>query len=1200
MMPEHWDDLALGDSAAPILSTLTRYYEKSVLYAGTRLIRVRREIPQDQEEQHILQKKKLEERQRMKEKEEDVENSGMINEKFINCENCGMNLKCHHHSCVHTDQKCDVVDQPCDEQPSDCKNGQFHHCNTCNSNYQDGEDGSSCRVTFAIPGEVYRVKAIVLRTGFNTTKGNLIRTILFPRPTQFKFYRDSIRFVGILGGVALLGFTYSILQLVILGQSLFHIITKACDMITIVVPPALPASMSVGANFSLLRLKQKRIYCISPSRINVAGKVNLVCFDKTGTLTEDSLDLLGIHTASEGQSVPIIENALVTDSTMQVPLSEEVRSCVLSSPESETSGAEETMPLNAAGSSGFTVGPLLYATPKGSNYSDRHGDDNFMFAFERQRAKQQLYPDSDADYVTLMFMAMGSCHTLKRVQEELVGDPLDMKMFRLTGLHLEEGILLAGGGNQATTSINRPPIAKSALGPSPVMPMVDLNDYPAAVSSSSEDTKLALKIDTGHYVKPDLPAQFALPSASSAKTVHASSVLIKFGIQEKGGGECLRIIKAFEFYPELRRQSVVVKHYGAAVSKINGKSDAHGKGTDASRLFVFVKGSPEELKELCVALPDNYDALLDHYTFRGYRVLAVAFKRLKSGESYEQRDAVERDLNFLGFLVFENRLKNATIPSLKVLKEDARLRTLMCTGDNILTAISVAKQCAMVPSEATVFVPFLIKPDDAKLAPQQNNAHGKDKKTEKDDQKSIVSSSASSAHGEHHIRWCSTLDAHHILSCTALTPIYKATFATNSKSGGNGRCDEIIDGLGDENFDAASDGVYDQGTDQHSDQIIDGPADQSYDYLPFPQGQPYTLACTGRVLEYLIDCCDVSVLQRVLLTCSIYARLSPSQKQRLVECLQRLDYVVAFCGDGANDCGALKASDIGVSLSEAEASVAAPFTCARPDISCMVDLLREGRSSLVTSFSVFKYMALYSLIQFNSVLLLYHFGSNLGDAQFAYVDLVIIIPLAVSMNRLEATSTNLHYATPTASLVSRRHLASLLTQLLICLAFQYLLVGALVSRPWYTPVSFSPASDNIPWHLNTVLFSFSTFQYVLVALVFTSNAPHQRPIYTNAPFMAIASVVTAWNLLFLIYPTPAVAILMELVPLPLSFRLFILVCILLHTALSLWADRAALLLLKRIRTLAASCHLQQPALPKPSSKLYKKLLAEMTPDPLRL
>lgn len=55
--------------------------------------------------------------------------------------------------------------------------------------------------------------------GFNTTKGSLVRSMLFPKPMGFKFYRDSIRFIGVLAAMAGLGFCASAVQFVRLGVS---------------------------------------------------------------------------------------------------------------------------------------------------------------------------------------------------------------------------------------------------------------------------------------------------------------------------------------------------------------------------------------------------------------------------------------------------------------------------------------------------------------------------------------------------------------------------------------------------------------------------------------------------------------------------------------------------------------------------------------------------------------------------------------------------------------------------------------------------------------------------------------------------------------------------------------------------------------------------------------------------------------------
>ena len=51
--------------------------------------------------------------------------------------------------------------------------------------------------------------------------------------------------------------------------------------------------MTVGTVFAINRLKRNKIYCISPPRVNVSGRVNLMVFDKTGTLTEDGLQVFG-------------------------------------------------------------------------------------------------------------------------------------------------------------------------------------------------------------------------------------------------------------------------------------------------------------------------------------------------------------------------------------------------------------------------------------------------------------------------------------------------------------------------------------------------------------------------------------------------------------------------------------------------------------------------------------------------------------------------------------------------------------------------------------------------------------------------------------------------------------------------------------------------------------------------------------------
>jgi cation-transporting ATPase 13A3/4/5 len=198
---------------------------------------------------------------------------------------------------------------------------------------------------------------------------------------------------------------------------------------------------------------------------------------------------------------------------------------------------------------------------------------------------------------------------------------------------------------------------------------------------------------------------------------------------------------------------------------------------------------------------------------------------------------------------------------------------------------------------------------------------------------------------------------------------------------------------------------------------------------------PYTLALTGRAFSHLLSAhrapaatpAELDFLPRALLNCSVLARMSPENKAQVVEVLQSTGLYVGMCGDGANDSLALRAAHVGISLSQVEASVSAPFTSMVADISCVPKVLCEGRGALATSFCLFDFMALYSTIQFANALLCVTMQSFLSNNQFLYQDLFIVFILALFLGKTPASPT-LTKKRPSSNLLS-------IYNMLICFGF---------------------------------------------------------------------------------------------------------------------------------------------------------------------
>ncbi|XP_051165501.1 polyamine-transporting ATPase 13A3 isoform X1 [Leptopilina boulardi] len=801
-----------------------------------------------------------------------------------------------------------------------------------------------------------KVLAVVIRTGFNTSKGGLVRSILYPPPVDYKFEQDSYKFVIMLACIAGIGVIFTIVTKALRGVPSSHIVLEALDLITIVVPPALPAAMTVGRLLAQNRLVKNRIYCTSPRTINVSGSLDCVCFDKTGTLTEDGLDMWGV--------VPI------SSRKFQIPVKNITH-----------------LPLNN------------------------------------------------------VLIGMVTCHGITIIDDQLVGDPLDLKMFESTGWTLEEpNVSDTSKFSMLFPTVVRPPSGSKLLDQS----LSEITTSPMRQNSTTSE----------------MTENISLNNVESALT-ESTADLADQGLE-------IGIVRQFPFTSSLQRMSVITRTLGA------------------NHYDLYCKGSPEMIHSLSKpdSIPSDFNSILQEYTSEGYRVIALAHKSLNR-LTYAKvqrivREKVETDLSFLGFVILENRLKPETMPVISALNA-ASIKIVMVTGDNMLTALSVARDCDIVKPGMPVIAVATIS--------QQNQTKPQVYFTRSDSQHSPMSPNGQGDFSE-------MTDLNSVIS---LETIESGSFSNHQT---------------ENNLNYLSDNIY------HAK-------------------NKYVFALTGKTWA-MIKQHYPELIPKLVTRGAIFARMSPDQKQQLVQEFQALGYYVAMIGDGANDCGALKAAHTGISLSDTESSVASPFTSRETNISCVLTVIREGRAALVTSFGIFKYMAAYSLIQFVSVMLLYGIESNLTDIEFLYIDLLIISILAFFFGRTKAYAGPLVKTPPLNSLFSITPIISLLIQILLVSFFQYISLWHLRQMEWFKPFVVADDKDDVGCHENYTIFIISSFQYIMLAVVFSKGPPYRKSLFTNYGLLSAFIILTIFSTYLALYPFKWLQDNMELIlPDDMNFRFYV-------------------------------------------------------------
>jgi len=258
------------------------------------------------------------------------------------------------------------------------------------------------------------------------------------------------------------------------------------------------------------------------------------------------------------------------------------------------------------------------------------------------------------------------------------------------------------------------------------------------------------------------------------------------------------------------------------------------------------------------------------------------------------------------------------------------------------------------------------------------------------------------------------------------------------------------------------------------------------------------LAVTGKAFDVLLANGD---MQKLLLWTRIYARMSPEGKVKVIAMHMDKGLICSMCGDGGNDCGALRMAHAGVALSDAEASVVSPFTSASYSISSVVDLLLEGRASLATSFATYKFLIIYGQLFSILKLICFYYGVIMCMMDYVAIDGIAVLIISYVMT-LSKPLCKLPARRPPSALLGSTTVASIGGMQILNIIFMCAALGLMKNDEDYEQWPASSAQGAAWWELGdnwetTTIFCTVFTQFVTSGVLFSFGSHFRQPVYCN-------------------------------------------------------------------------------------------------------